>query len=92
MATRWANFFWAVMHLSSCDGLSNLKVQFLTHLRLVKGYLAFTYFIKYKYIGVPWYALDDLFWNFVYLSPGPFGRPLSVDFSKKRASAIRHRL
>ena len=52
------------MHLSSCCGPSNLKVQFLTHSRPVKCYLVFTYFIKYQYIGVPWDAVDDLFWNF----------------------------
>ena len=79
-ATRWANFFQAATHLSCCGGPSNLKVQFLTHSRLVKGYLAFTYFIKYQYIGVPWDALDDLFWNFEYLTPVPFGRLLSADF------------
>ena len=43
-------------------------------------YLAFTYFIKYQYIGVPGDDLDDLFWNFEYLTPGPFRRPLSADF------------
>ena len=72
-------------HLSGCSGPSNLKVQFLTHSRLIKGYLAFTYLINYQYIGVPWDALDDLFWNFEYLTPGPFGRPLSADFSKKNS-------
>ena len=67
-------------HLWSHDGPSNLKVQFLTHSRLVKGYLAFPYFIKYQFIGVPWDALGDLFWNFKYLTPGPFGRLLSANF------------
>ena len=61
-ARRWDNFLGAVTHLRGHHRLPNVKVKFLTHLRLVKGYLAFTYFIKYQYIGVPWDALDDLFW------------------------------
>ena len=28
--------------------------------------------------------LDDLFWNFKYLTPGLFHRPLSADFSKPK--------
>ena len=81
-------------HSSSHGGPSNFKVQFLTHLRLIKGYLAFTDFIKYQHIGMPWDALDDLFWNFEYLTPGLFGRPLSADFSKKpnRGLPFMHRL
>ena len=73
-ATTWVNFFWAVTYLSGWAGLSNLKAQFLTHLRIIKEYLAFTYFIKHQYIGVPRDALDDLFWNFEYLTSGTFGR------------------
>ena len=60
--------------------MSKIKVQFLTHSRLVKGYMALTYFIKYQYIGVSWVALDYLFWNFEYLAPWPFRRPLSDNF------------
>ena len=71
-------------HLWSGDRPSNLKVQFLTHSMLVLGYLAFTYFIKYQYIGVPWDDLDDLLWNFEYVTPGLFRRPLSEDFSKTK--------
>ena len=55
------NFLGAATHSWSHDGPSNLKVKFVTHLRLIKRYLAFTYFIKHQYIGVPWDALDDLF-------------------------------
>ena len=73
-----------VTYLSGCRGLSNLKDQFLTHLRLVKGYLALTYFIKYEYIGVPKDDLDDLFCNFKYLTSGPFRRPITADSSKKK--------
>ena len=80
-ARRLANFFGAATHLSGRGRPSNLKVQFLTHSRPIKGYLAFTYFIKYQYKGVPGDDLDDLFWNFEYLTPGLFGRLLSTDFS-----------
>ena len=83
-------FFRTVTHLSSHGRPSNLKVQFMTHSRLVKGYLAFTYFIKYQYIGVPWDALDVIFWNFEYLTPGPFGRLLSADFSKTKIRSDLH--
>ena len=63
------------------------------HSRLVKGYLASTYFIKYQYIGVPWDDLDHLFWNFEYLTPWPFHRPLSDNFSKKKVEThVTHRL
>ena len=79
-------------HLSGRGGPSNLKVQFLTHLRLVKGYLAFTYFIKYQYLGVPWDTLDDLFWNFEYLTSGSFGRLLNEVFQKKSCRSVRDRL
>ena len=75
-------------HLSQFAGPSNLKVQFLTHSRLVKGYLEFTYFIKYQYIGVPRDALDDLFLNFEYLTSWPFRRPITVNFSKKNPIAL----
>ena len=34
--------------------------------------------------------LDDLFWNFEYLTPGPFRRPLSADFSKTKAVSAPH--
>ena len=71
-------------YLSGHGRLSNLKVQFLTHSRLIKGYLALTYFIKYQYIGVPLDDLDDLFWNFEYLTSGPFRRPITANFSKKK--------
>ena len=77
-------------HLSGHGRLSNLMVQFFIHLRLVKGYLGFTYFIKYQYIIVPWDALDDLFWNFEYLIPWPFRRLLSADFSKERLQVMSH--
>ena len=63
-ASRWANIFGAVIHLSGHCGPLDLKVQF-GHIRgPLKGNLAFTYFTKNQSIGVPWYALDDLFWNF----------------------------
>ena len=81
------------MHLSGRQGPSNLKVQFLTHLRLFKGYLAFTYFIKNQSIDVPWDALDYLFWKFEYLTSGMFGRPLTANFSKiKNCLPFTHRL
>ena len=47
-------------------------------------------FIKYQYIGVRGDDLDDLFWNFEYLTPGPFRRLLSADFSKTKAWSIPH--
>ena len=56
-ATRRANFLAAATHLSSCSRPLKLKVQFLTHSWLIKGYLPFTYLIKYQYIGVPRDAL-----------------------------------
>ena len=69
------------------------RFGFLTHSRLVKGYLALTYFIMYQYIGVPWDALDDLFWNFEYLTPWPFRRPMTADFSTKKIQLhVRHTL
>ena len=71
-ATRWANFSGAATHLSGSHGPPNLKVQFLTHSRPVKGYPAFT---------VPWDTLDDLLWNFEYLTSRLFGRPLTANFS-----------
>ena len=37
------------------------------------------------HIGVPGDDLDDLFWNFEYLTPGLFRRPFSADFSKTEA-------
>ena len=77
-------------HLWSGDGPSNLKVQYLTHSRLVVGYLAFTYFIKYQFIGVPGDNLDDLFWNFVYLTPGLFCRLISANFSKTKLWSAPH--
>ena len=51
---------------------------------------AFAYFIKYQYIGVPGDYLDDLFWNFEYVTPGPFRRLLSADFSKTKAVSAPH--
>ena len=80
-ATRWDNFLGALMHSSSLSqGPFNVKVQFLTHSRPIKGYLALTYFTKYQSIGLPWDILDDLFWNFEYLTSDLFGRPLSANF------------
>ena len=58
----------------------------------VPSNLAFTYFIKYQYIGVPGDGLDDLFWNFEYLTPGPFGRLLSDDFAKTKMCRAAHAL
>ena len=64
----------------------NLKVQFLTHSRLVKGYLALTYFIKYQYIGMPGDNLDDLF---VILNIWAILQARTADFSKnKKISAL----
>ena len=34
-------------------------------------------------MGVPWNALDDIFWNFEYLTFGLFGRLLTADLKKK---------
>ena len=55
-ATRWANILpkWLPQVIESQDSI-------LTHLRPVKGYLAFTYFIKNQSIGMPWDTLDYLF-------------------------------
>ena len=83
-ATRWAIFLGAVMHLSGHQAPLNLRVQFLTHSRPIKDYLTLTYFIKNQSIGVPRDALDDLFWNFEYLTSGSFGRLLTVNFFKTK--------
>ena len=86
MGLQGGLIFWGVAtHL-------NLKVKFLTHLRPIKGYLVFTYFINNQSIGVPWDAIDDLFWNFEYLTSGYFERLLTADRSKKIQTAITHRL
>ena len=36
--------------------------------------------------------LDDLFWNFEYLTPGPFRRLLSADFSKTKVVSAPSRI
>ena len=62
----------------------------MTHLGPVKGYLASTYFIKNQSIGVPWGTLHDLFRNFEFVTSGPFARPLTANFSKKKNWSITH--
>ena len=56
--------------------------QIFDTFKAVKGYLAFTYLINYQYIGVPWDAPDDLFWNFEYLTSWLFGMQLTAALKK----------
>ena len=79
-----------VPFLGGCDALKGVlwavekteteKLDFLAHLRRLKGYSAFTDFIKNQSIGVSWGVLDILVWIFEYLTDWPFAGPLSVDF------------
>ena len=79
-----------VPFLGGCDTLKGVswaikkteteKLDFSAHLRRVKGYLAFTDFIKNQSIGVSYDVLDTLVWIFEYLTDWPFAGLLSVDF------------
>ena len=51
------------------------KLHFLAHLRRLKGYSAFTDFIKNQSIGVSYGVLDTLVWIFEYLTNWPFAGP-----------------
>ena len=57
------------------------KLDFLAHLQWLKGYSAFTDFIKNQSIGAAKGVLDTLVWIFEYLTNWPFAGPLSADFS-----------
>ena len=56
------------------------KLDFLAHLRRLKGYSAFTDFIKNQSIGVSKGVLDTLVWIFEYLTDWLLAKPLSVNF------------
>ena len=47
----------------------------------IKTQLLLMYLIKNQSIGVSWVALLNVFWIFEYVTAGPFGGPLSVDFT-----------
>ena len=72
------------MHLRGSRGpLKKMKLKnwiFSAHLRRLKGYSAFTDFIKNQSIGATWGVLDTLVWIFEYLIDWLFAGPLSVDF------------
>ena len=79
-----------VPFLGGCETLEdsgralNAKVPFFggfsTHLRQLRGYSAFTDFIKDQSRGAVWGALDTLVWIFEYATDWPFHGPLSVNF------------
>ena len=79
-----------VPFLGGCDALKGVpwavekdeteKLDFSAHLRQLKGYSAFTDFIKNQSIGAAWGVLDTLVWIFEYLTDWLFAGPLSVDF------------
>ena len=72
------------MHLRGSRGLSKkMKLKnwnFSAHLRWLKGYSAFTDFIKNQSIGAAWGVLDTLVWIFEYLTDWLFAGLLSVNF------------
>ena len=72
------------MHLRGSHGPSKKneteKLDFLAHLQQLKGYSAFTDFIKNQSIGAAWGVLDTLVWIFEYLTDWLLAGPLSVDF------------
>ena len=79
-----------VPFLRGCDALKGVlwavekdkteKLDFSAHLRRLKGYSAFTDFIKNQSIGAARDVLDTLVWIFEYLADWLFTGPLSVDF------------
>ena len=79
-----------VPFLGGCDTLKGVlwaiekneteKLDFLAHLRRLKGYSAFTDFIKNQSIGVSYGVLDILVWIFEYVTDWPFAGLLSVNF------------
>ena len=79
-----------VPFLGGCDTLKGVlwavkkteteKLHFWGHLRRLKGYSAFTDFIKNQSIGAAYGVLDTLVWIFEYLTDWPLAGPLSVDF------------
>ena len=64
----------------------NSKGKFSTHYSCLKGYLEFNHFIKYEYVGVPWDALDYLFWNFESINPVAIPQADNYVFIKKNTS------
>ena len=73
-------FFWGCNTLKQPRWAVEYQSSIFDTFEALKGYLALTYFIKYQYIGEPWDALDDLLWNFEYLTSVPFCRPITADF------------
>ena len=79
-----------VPFLRGCDALKGVlsavkkneteKLDFSAHLQWLKGYSAFTDFIKNQSIGAAYGVLDTLVWIFEYLTDWPLSGPLSVNF------------
>ena len=81
-----------VPFLGGCDTLKGVlwavekneteKLHFSADLRRLKGYSAFSDFIKNQSIGGAKGVLDILGWIFEYLTDWPFPGPLGVNFSQ----------
>ena len=81
-----------VPFLGGCDTLKGVlravekneteKLHFSADLRRLKGYSAFSDFIKNQSIGGAKGVLDILGWIFEYFTDWPFPGPLGVNFSQ----------